>query len=233
MTTVRQIFALQELDIILDRVQDDQTKTQAELKNGDGIGVLESELERDAELLLESELQQRATKLEAETQKERSETLNSQLYGGEVTNPRDLESLEHEHSNVLKLIEQHQAALDGISEKVAVAQFKKSELEDKLDEARAAWEIRQTELEASLKGLVTEREEIEAQRSKLTEDLDPVSLEQYELLRKSKGGLAVAKVHRGLCQGCKMSLPTHQQQRVRSGRQTVLCSSCGRMLFLS
>nr|MBC8280291.1 hypothetical protein [Chloroflexota bacterium] len=146
MTTVRQIFALQELDIILDRVQDDQTKTQAELKNGDGIGVLESELERDAELLLESELQQRATKLEAETQKERSETLNSQLYGGEVTNPRDLESLEHEHSNVLKLIEQHQAALDGISEKVAVAQFKKSELEDKLDEARAAWEIRQTEL---------------------------------------------------------------------------------------
>ena len=232
MTTVRQIFALQELDIILDRVQVDQTKTQAELKNSDGIGVLESELERDAELLLASELQQRATKLEAETQKERSETLNTQLYGGEVTNPRDLESLEHEHSNVLKLIEQHQVALDGISEKVAVAQFKKSELEDKLDEARAAWDIRQTELQASLKTLVKEREEIEVQRSKLTQDLDPVSLEQYELLRKSKGGLAVAKVHRGLCQGCKMSLPTHQQQRVRSGRQTVLCSSCGRMLFL-
>ena len=38
MTTVRQMFALQELDIILDRVQDDQNKTQAELDDGDGIG---------------------------------------------------------------------------------------------------------------------------------------------------------------------------------------------------
>ena len=232
MTTVRQMFALQELDIILDRVQDDENKTQNELNNGDGIGDLESALQRDSELLQESELQQRATKLEAETQKDRSETLNSQLYGGEITNPRDLESLEHEHSNVLKLIEQHEAAWDNIADKVAVAQFKKSELEDKLDEARAAWQIRQTELQDSLKELGKEREEIELQRSKLTEVLDPVSLQQYELLRKSKGGLAVAKVHRGLCQGCKMSLPTHQQQRVRSGRQTVLCSSCGRMLFL-
>ena len=233
MTTVRQMFALQELDIILDRVQDDQNKTQAELDDGDGIGNLESELQRDADLLLESELKQRAAKLEAETQKERSETLNTQLYGGEITNPRDLESLEHEHSNVLRSIEEHEAALEDISEKIAVAQFRKSELEDKLDEAKAAWEIRQAELEASLKELVTERKGFEGQRSKLTKGLDPVSLQQYERLRKSKGGLAVAKVQRGLCQGCKMSLPTHQQQRVRSGRQTVLCSSCGRMLFLS
>ena len=233
MTTVRQMFALQELDIILDRVQDDQNKTQAELDDGDGIGNLESELQRDADLLLESELKQRAAKLEAETQKERSATLNNQLYGGEITNPRDLESLEHEHSNVLRSIEEHEAALEDISEKIAVAQFRKSELEDKLDEAKAAWEIRQAELEASLKELLTERKGFEGQRSKLTEGLDPVSLQQYERLRKSKGGLAVAKVQRGLCQGCKMSLPTHQQQRVRSGRQTVLCSSCGRMLFLS
>ena len=80
MTTVRQMFALQELDIILDRVQDDENKTQNELNNGDGIGDLESALQRDSELLQESELQQRATKLEAETQKEQSETLNSQLY---------------------------------------------------------------------------------------------------------------------------------------------------------
>ena len=99
------MFALQELDIILDRVQDDQNKTQAELDDGDGIGNLESELQRDADLLLESELKQRAAKLEAETQKERSETLNTQLYGGEITNPRDLENLEHEHSNVLRSIE--------------------------------------------------------------------------------------------------------------------------------
>ncbi len=233
MTTVRQMFALQELDIILDRVAAEHDKVENELSNGDIVKNLESELERDAELLQETELQQRATQLEADSQKERSETLNSQLYGGEVTNPRDLKSLEQEASNVLQLVEQQESALAEIMVKVEEAQTKKSEMESKLDEAKAAWKIRRTELQASLKELNTEKAGFEGQRSKLTEGLDPSTLQRYEALRKSKGGLAVAKVERGLCQGCRMSLPTHQQQRVRSGRQEVLCSSCGRLLFLS
>ena len=233
MTTVKQMFALQELDIVLDRVQSQQVKAEYELNNGDQLGKLESELERDADWLVETELQQTATKLEAETQKERSERLDSQLYGGEVTNPRDLESLEREASNVRQLFEQKETALAEINARIEQAQNKKSELEIKLGEARAAWEIRQAELQAAIKELNIERAGFEGQRSKLTEGLDPTSLQHYETLRKSKGGLAVVKVQRGLCQGCRMSLPTHQQQRVRSGRQTVLCSSCGRILFLS
>ena len=233
MTTVRQMFALQELDIILDRVQNEHDRVETELNNGDIVESLESELERDTELLQETELQQKATQLEAESQKERSESLNSQLYGGEVTNPRDLETLEREASNVLELVEQQENALAEITVKVEEAQTKKVMLESKLDEAKAAWEIRRTELQASLKELNDEKAGFEGQRSKLTEGLDPSTLQRYEPIRKSKGGLAVAKVERGLCQGCKMSLPTHQQQRVRSGRQEVLCSSCGRLLFLS
>lgn len=231
MTTVRQMFALQELDIILDRVQHEHAKAENELSNGDKIPNLESQLEQDAERIQESELQQKATKLEAATQKERSETLNSQLYGGEVTNPRDLESLEREASNVLRLVEQQESALEEITTKIDEAQNKKTELESKLSEAKSAWKIRQSELQSALKELKSERAGFEGQRSKLTEVLDPTSLQQYEILRKSKGGLAVAKVERGLCQGCRMSLPTHQQQRVRGGHQVVLCSSCGRMLF--
>lgn len=233
MTTVRQMFALQELDIILDRVQKSHAKAEYELNNGDKIQPLESELERDSEWLQEAELQQKATKLEAETQKERSESLNSQLYSGEITNPRDLESLEREASNVLQLVEQQEAAFSEIAMKLEEAQTKRTELESKIGEAKAAWQIRQAELQAAIKDLGTERAGFEGQRSKLTEGLDPTSLQHYETLRKRKGGVAVVKVQRGLCQGCRMSLPTHQQQRVRSGSQTVLCSSCGRMLFLS
>ena len=61
--------------------------------------------------------------------------------------------------------------------------------------------------------------------------VEPPLLQRYETLRQAKGGRAVAKVERDLCQGCRMSLPTQLRQRVRSGRQAVNCSSCGRMLF--
>ena len=233
MTTVRQMFALQELDIILDRVQTEHDKTEHELNNGDTVKDLETELERDSEWLQETELQQKASKLEAESQKERSESLNSQLYGGEITNPRDLESLEREASNVLHLVEQQEAAISQITEKIEEAQSKKDDLESKLDEAKTAWGIRKSELQAALKELNAKRAGFEGKRSKLTEGLDATSLQHYEMLRKRKGGVAVVKVQRGLCQGCRMSLPTHQQQRVRNGSQMVLCASCGRMLFLS
>ena len=233
MTTARQMFALQELDIILDRIRGDHDKAEYELKNGHEVGNLESEMERDDESLQETELQQKATKLESESQKERSESLNSQLYGGEVTNPRDLESLEREASKVRQLVEQQETTLSDIKERIEEAQNRKTELHTKLEEARTAWGARQAELQAAIETLNAEKAGFEGQRSKLTEGLDASSLQQYEILRKSKGGLAVAKVERGLCQGCRMSLPTHQQQRVRNGRQTVLCSSCGRMLILS
>ena len=59
MTTVRQMFALQELDIILDRVQNEHDRVENELGNGNIIKNLESELERDSELLQETELQQK------------------------------------------------------------------------------------------------------------------------------------------------------------------------------
>ena len=232
MSTAKQMFALQELDILLDRIQGAQKKAEYELNNGDKVGNLESELERDTEWLQETVLQQKASRLEAQSQKERSESLNSQLYGGEITNPRDLESLEREASNVRHLVEQQETALSEIKDRIDEAQNRKTELETKLDEVRTAWGIRQAELQAAIKELNEEREGFEGQRSKLTEGLDPSSLQHYEVLRKSKGGLAVAKVERGLCQGCRMSLPTHQQQRVRNGSQTVLCSSCGRILIL-
>jgi predicted nucleic acid-binding Zn-ribbon protein len=233
MTTVKQMFALQELDIILDRIQGDQDKAEHELDNGEMVGSLESELERDAEWLQETELQQQASKLESESHKERSESLNSQLYGGEITNPRDLESLEREASNVQQLVEQQESALSEIKDQIEAAQTRKTELQSKLEEVRTAWEIRQAELQSAIKELNEKRAGFEGQRSKLTEGLDPSSLQRYEILRKSRGGLAVVKVERGLCQGCRMSLPTHQQQRVRNGNQTVLCSSCGRILILS
>lgn len=233
MTTARQMFALQELDIILDRIQGDRFKAERELNIGDSVGNLETELERDCEWLQETQLQQKAAKLEAETQKVRSENLNSQLYGGEITNPRDLEVVEREASNVLQLVKQHETTLSEINERIEEAQNKKTALETKLDAVRKAWEVRQAELQARIKELNEERAGFEGRRLQLTEGLDPKSLQHYETLRKSKGGLAVAKVERGLCQGCRMSLPTHQQQRVRNGSQTVLCSSCGRILVMN
>lgn len=233
MTSVRQLYVLQELDLVLDRLRNQQNEAEAELKSEVSVENLENALSGEAERLQEVALQQRDNQMESEARRERSQTLETQLYDGSMTNARDLESLQQEAANVRQQLEQDEAAMLELTIQAEESQSKFAELDQELTEMRQVWESRQVELNQLLKSLNEELGQYESQRQKLTNGVDPASLQRYETLRMSKRGVAVVKVERGLCQGCQMALPTHLQQRVRNGRQQVNCSSCGRLLFLS
>ncbi len=233
MTIAKQLYTLQELDIALDRMHAQMSQAEEELGVCPSIDHLESALQKEMELLSQTQSQHRAQSLESESHRERSTRLDEQLYGGAVTNPRDLKSLEEEAVNARELLERLDAQLLELTIQSEESQNKRDSLQKQLADGQAAWEIRQEELRNDIKRWTEESDSIAEQRSALAATFDAVALQQYQRLRQSKGGQAVAKVERGLCQACRMALPTQQQQRVRSGRQTVLCNSCGRILFLS
>lgn len=233
MTSPKELFSLQELDLALDQIDSKTAKAEKEVSIGAALGRLEEALQKESQSLEEFQSLMKTRRVEAETQRERSAHLDGQLYGGEVTSPSALESLEQEASNVRAQMEKLDLELAELSSRTEESQNKCTEMEQRLSENRTAWESRQSELTESLTRLSSEREDIASQRGDLVATLDPAGVQQYEKLRNAKGGLAVAKVSRGLCQACRMALPTQQQQSVRNGRQTVLCSTCGRILFLT
>ena len=59
------------------------------------------------------------------------------------------------------------------------------------------------------------------------------ALAVYERLRDDRNGYAVAKVERGMCQGCRITLPSGELQRIRNSQDMVQCSSCQRILFVA
>lgn len=232
MNNTRQLYLLQELDLTLDRLQEEKAKAEQELSSGALTDQVETAFEEENERLPQVQSQHRLHLLEVETLRERSVHLESQLYSGEVTNPRDLESLGQEVKNVRELLEQQDAELLDLSVQAEESLSRRDSLEKELSDGRAAWQIRQAELQEQVDGWNLEVETASTKRKDLVDTLDASEVQRYEGLRQAKGGLAVAKVERGLCQACRMALPTQHQQRVRIGRQTVLCSSCGRMLIL-
>ena len=232
MTTAKQLYALQEVDLDLDRVYRALELAEEELSTGISIENLEAALREEEERLQEVELMRRDNQMESESRRERSDTLETQLYDGSMTNARDLEALQQEAANVRHQLEQDEALSLELSIQAEESHSKCENLTRELTEARARWEVQQVELNQRLSELRVEQGEYESQRELLASRVDPATLQRYETLRKSKGGRAVAKVERDLCQGCRMSLPTQLRQRVKSGRQTVTCSSCGRMLFV-
>ena len=232
MTTVKQLYALQEVDLDLDRVYRALEEAEEELKTEVSIEKLEDSLRDEEERLVEIELRQRDNQLEMVSHRERTETLEGQLYDGSMVNARDLEVMQHEVANTRELLEQDEALSLELSIQLEEVGLRCAALRLELSETKERWEIQRVELNSKVDGLRAEQGEFEGQRELLASRIDPATLQRYEVLRKSKGGRAVAKVERDLCQGCRMSLPTQLRQRVKSGRQSVNCSSCGRMLFV-
>ena len=233
MTTAKELYVLQEIDLTLDGLREAQAKVDEELRSGPQVDRVETALEEEKERLPQAQGEHKARQLEVESLRERSARLEQQLYGGEVTNARDLKSLEQEVENVRQQLEQQDSELLELSVQAEESQQRLDSLEQELSDGLAAWKAREAELQAESERCNSEVEKASAKRQDLAARLDAAAVQRYEGLRRAKRGLAVAKVERGLCQACRMSQPTQIQQRVRSGTQTVLCTSCGRMLILA
>ena len=56
------------------------------------------------------------------------------------------------------------------------------------------------------------------------------TLARYDELRRIRRGVAVARIDRNMCLGCRTTLSTSEVQKARQG-QVAYCSSCGRILY--
>ena len=231
MTTAKQLFSLQEVDLDLDGVNSQISDVERELEGRLSLDKIEGSLDQAKTTLQEIQSTHRQLQLETESQRERAGNLEGQLYGGAVENPRDLEALQLEANNVRHALEQMDVRLLELSLQAEDARSQIGSLEQQLTETQSAWETRQAELWQRLEELTDRQEALSKDRSSLAAGVEPMELTRYEGLRRSKGGQAISRVVRGLCQACRMSLPSQHLQRVRSGRQTVLCNSCGRILL--
>jgi hypothetical protein len=79
--------------------------------------------------------------------------------------------------------------------------------------------------------LLAQRERLQQQRQARAGRVAPTLLALYERLRPLKRGQAVARIERGVCGGCRITLPTTVQQRARAGGQVLRCPSCERILY--
>ena len=232
MTSVKLLFSLQEFDLELDGLDVQISGVELELNARALVGEVESSLGVQVELLSEVQEAHKTQQIQAEDLRGRAALLEAQLYSGEITNPRDLSSLELETGNVKAQIDQKEIGLVELAVRADDLRRAVGELEEQLETSRAEWELRRSELTSQAASLSAEKNALNNRRNEFAASIDQSEMGHYEHLRQSKGGTAVAKVERGLCQACRLSLPTQHLQRVKSGKQTVLCSSCGRMLFL-
>ncbi|HNR96208.1 MAG TPA: C4-type zinc ribbon domain-containing protein [Anaerolineae bacterium] len=154
----------------------------------------------------------------------------ARLYGGGISNPKELNSLQQEHEYLQRTRERYEdellhamAALEGAEAELAARS-------KHLGQVREAWQSSQSAVTGQAQELRARVAELKAQRGGLTVDIDAASLSLYEDLARKKGGRAVALLVKQTCQGCRVTLPSGKAQEARKSAVLVLCTNCGRIL---
>jgi len=233
MTLVADLYALQEIDSALDACKASLADIESRLGEADELAEARQRTLEHQEALQEVEKQQREQEWQIDDLRQKIEPLEKKLYGGTIRNPKELADLQQDVDS----LKRRQRGLEDRDLEIMVAveeaQKEAEEAQRSLSETEEAWQTEQDRLRQEQTSLRQEIEDLEAQRTEQVGLIEPATLTLYEALREAHQGRAVAKVERGTCQGCRISLPMNVVRRVRSGDELVQCTSCERILYLS
>jgi len=230
MGITKQLYQLQEIDLEIESKEQALNQKTSQLGDRQVLDSAQTKIASEQQRLEELKHQQHTAEWEVDDVLSKISAAEEQLYGGKITNPKELSGLQHEvntlkaksdqlENQALEIIEQVEAAEKSAA--AATGDFQK--LEDE-------WHRQQQQLSDEIEKLKSRLSELKQKRQQASDDTESQAIELYEKIRQNKKP-AVARVEQGICRICRISLPASALQRARGG-DPVQCSSCGRILFL-
>jgi predicted nucleic acid-binding Zn-ribbon protein len=232
-TLLSSLVELQDIDSELDSARARLEGVRERFGESEELATLQEEVAAfEAEL---KTLQSDAREIDADvsTRREKIAHEEGRLYDGTVRNPKELKGIQQEVEALRKHLterEDAQLSLMGRLEEVTASlTSKRSELAEK----QAAWTADQDDLRRQERELEAEIAKVDASRQQAAGRVASPTLTQYDQIRRRRQGKAVARIERGVCTGCRISLPAAVLQRSRNINALVQCPSCERILFLN
>ncbi|HZT08982.1 MAG TPA: C4-type zinc ribbon domain-containing protein [Chloroflexota bacterium] len=223
---------LQDLDSRLEATRTAIAQLGHQIGDRSALAGREAERARLRDAVRDAEAQQRDLELQAEDRRVKIASDEAKLYGGRVTNPKELQSLSDEVAQDRRQLSAVEDQLLLLLERIDELTTKLAEEDSAYERELAAWNASQQSARDALDTAQSNLGALEQQRTSAASQVAPADLTTYETIRRQKGGTAVAQVQQRTCQACRVALTPSQEQRARIGNDLVLCNSCGRILFV-
>lgn len=232
MTSASDLFDLQDIDLALDAATTRLAEIEEGLTESEELIAARTLVEEKQQQLDDLKSRQRDEEATVDGIRAKAETVDKKLYSGTVTNAKELGDL---HADFKMLNNQASDAED----KLLTTMVEIDDANAELTEAQAAfadvnarWEEDQSRLRAEKTEVEPEIARLETEREETASGIDPRAMSLYKLLRARRGGTAVARVERGMCGGCRISLPSAALTKARGSGELVQCVSCERILLV-
>jgi predicted nucleic acid-binding Zn-ribbon protein len=230
MAALTDLLGLQETDLLLDKALARLTEIEESLVESDEIVEARSEYEVKAGALRDLQAKQREAEEVVEGARGKAAEIEKRLYGGSVRDARELQGLDADLKSLKELVVRREDELLAVLEEVEAAQAEADSAGETLRALEEEWQGGQAQMLEEKAELEPEAEKLRGERDEQANEIDRAVLGLYDKLRPRKGGRAVARLERGMCGGCRITLPAATMSRVRTGG-IVQCVSCERILL--
>ncbi len=233
MTTAAELLALQETNLAIDSAVARLTEVEAQLGETEELISARQRVEECRDSARQVRARQKELDLDAEEAREKAAEIDRKLYGGTVKDPKELEDFQADLTSLRGQLRKREDALLEVMLELEEAEAALKGAESTLEQTEASWTANQAVLAETQAALKREISALEERRSGQLDGMDQAALSLYETLRERRQGTAVAVVERGLCQGCRISLPMSVLPKARAGAGLLQCVSCERILLVS
>jgi hypothetical protein len=237
MAALEPLLSLQERDLAVDRIRH-RLETLPEREQ-----VADGEARRVACVADAARVREQRDEVAAREQRfddearllgDQAMAAEAKLYGGEVASPRELQALQAD-------IEQLKRRQRTIEDRQLAAMEEREPLETRLAELEATIEAIDAELAAARATLGDAEAALDAElsdersaRDAIATGIDAALLSAYEERRAKASGVGVARLVGTMCQGCHLSIPATEVDRIRRAPAGTFeyCDNCGCILVL-
>lgn len=229
------LLRLQDLDIALDQARHRRAalpqRATLERLDGQATELMEALSQVDV-ARGELGVEQKRLENELATAEHRIAEIDRRLYGGTVKASRDLQALATEVDLLRRRVSDLEDRILALLEEGQPLDQQAGSFQAQLDglaEERGKWAQALDEADTVVAG---ELAQFEMQRAAAAAAVPASLLSEYERLRARLGGIGAARLVGSRCDGCHLSLPATELDRVRhaAADQVVHCDQCGRIL---
>jgi len=230
MNLAGQLYKLQQIDLELERKQQELNEVENQLGDNKALVAAVSKIAAQKEQLEDAKRNQKNSEWELEDLQEKVRQIDSKLYAGKTKDPKELVNLEKEVKGLKSQISMKEDTLLGLMSQVEEIEAEAKTTAEEAKRLKREWEQRQETLGPRKSEIETALAEVREDRNELAHQVDSQAFNIYERIRLTRGQ-AVVKVERGRCLGCHITVPTSQWQKAKAG-DLIQCNNCNRILYL-
>jgi predicted nucleic acid-binding Zn-ribbon protein len=226
------LFRLQQIDRELDKSHGRIREIDRLLADDHQVHLSQQRLDNAKKKRFEVEKSLRLAEENVQEQRLKIERSQAALYGGKISNPKELQDLQQESESLNKyLTTLEDLQLEAMLE-LDNAEASYREASQHHSDVKSEVAAQKAKLSAEKSELLQDIERQGNERQAASANIDTVDLRIYEKLRVQKNNIAVARVLEKTCGACGSTLSASTFSSAQVPTKTTRCSTCGRILYV-